>query len=120
MTRFRASLLCGALLSLATAHAQKQSDFYVREPIPTPPGEVLELGSIALLPDQKVAVASRRGDIWICTGAYDADVSKVTWKKFASGVHEPFGMFWKDGWLYLTQRPEVTRTAHPRQGDSEV
>jgi glucose/arabinose dehydrogenase len=109
MTRFRASILCGALLSVATAHAQKQADFYIREPIPTPPNEVLELGSIALLPDQKIAVASRRGDIWICTGAYDADVSKVTWKKFASGVHEPFGMFWKDGWIYLTQRPEVTR-----------
>lgn len=109
MTRFRASLLFGALLSIATAHAQKQSDFYVRESIPTPPDEVLELGSIALMPDQKIAVASRRGDIWICTGAYDADISKVTWKKFASGVHEPFGMFWKDGWLYLTQRPEVTR-----------
>lgn len=116
MTRFRASVLCGALLSLATAHAQKQSDFYVREPIPTPPDEVLELGSIALLPEQKVAVASRRGDIWICTGAYDADVSKVTWKKFASGIHEPFGMFWKDGWLYLTQRPEVTRI---KDGDGD-
>jgi glucose/arabinose dehydrogenase len=116
MTRFRASILCGALLSVATAHAQKQSDFYVREPIPTPPNEVLELGSIALLPDQKIAVASRRGDIWICTGAYDADVSKVTWKKFASGVHEPFGMFWKDGWLYLTQRPEVTRI---KDGDGD-
>ena len=109
MTRFRASLLFGALLSIAPAHAQKQSDFYVRESIPTPPDEVMELGSIALMPDHKVAVASRRGDIWICTGAHDADVSKVTWKKFASGLHEPFGMFWKDGWLYLTQRPEVTR-----------
>jgi glucose/arabinose dehydrogenase len=109
MTRFRAFLLSGLLLSAAAAHAQTQSDFYVREPIPTPPDEVLELGSIALLPDQKIAVASRRGDIWICTGAYDADVSKVTWKKFASGIHEPFGMFWKDGWIYLTQRPEVTR-----------
>ena len=91
------------------AHAQQQSDFYVREEIPLPAGEVMELGSIALMPDQKIAVTSRRGDLWICTGAYGSDLSQVKWQKFAEGLHEPLGMFWKDGWLYLTQRPEVTR-----------
>jgi hypothetical protein len=101
------AFLCGLLFS--TAHAQQQSDYYLREEIPLPKGEVMELGSVALMPDRKIAVASRRGDLWICTGAYDDDLSKVTWRKFAEGLHEPFGMFWKDGWLYLTQRPEVTR-----------
>ncbi len=93
----------------AAALAQKQSDFYTREEIPLPPGEIMEIGSIALMPDQKIAVTTRRGDLWICTGAYGADLSKVTWHKFAQGLHEPFGMFWRDGWLYLTQRPEVSR-----------
>ncbi|WP_052573239.1 PQQ-dependent sugar dehydrogenase [Haloferula sp. BvORR071] len=97
------------LASLGSASAQKQSDFYTREEIPMPPGEVLELSSIALMPDQKIAVASRRGDLWICTGAYGSDLSQVKWSKFAEGLHEPLGMFYKDGWLYLTQRPEVTR-----------
>lgn len=95
-----------ALMALS---APKQSDFYLREEIPLPKGEIMELGSVALLPDQKIAVASRRGDVWICEGAYGDDLSKVTWKKFAQGLHEPLGMFWKDGWLWLTQRPEVTR-----------
>jgi hypothetical protein len=108
MRHLRSSaFLCGLLFS--TAHAQQQSDYYLREEIPLPKGEVMELGSVALMPDRKIAVASRRGDLWICTGAYDDDLSKVTWRKFAEGLHEPFGMFWKDGWLYLTQRPEVTR-----------
>ena len=101
------AFICGLLLS--SAQAQQQSDFYRREEIPLPKDEVMELGSIALMPDQKIAVTSRRGDLWICTGAYGDDLSKVTWQKFAEGLHEPFGMFWKDGWLYLTQRPEVTR-----------
>ena len=96
-------------LLLTRASAQKQADFYIREEIPLPKGEVMEIGSIALMPDQKIAVTSRRGDLWICTGAYGDDVSKVTWKKFTGGLHEPLGMFWKDGWLYLTQRPEVSR-----------
>jgi len=105
-----ASLRGLLFLTLAgLAQAQQQSDFYTREEIPMPPGEVMELGSIALMPDQKIAVTSRRGDLWICTGAYGPDLTKVTWQKFAEGLHEPFGMFWKDGWLYLTQRPEVTR-----------
>ena len=55
--RFSA-LLCGLLLS--SASAQQQSDFYTREEIPLPKGEVMELGSIALMPDQKIAVTSRR------------------------------------------------------------
>ena len=97
------------LAAATSAPAQEQSDFYTREEIPLPQGETMELGSIALMPDQKIAVTSRRGDLWICTGAYGDDLSKVTWKKFAEGLHEPLGMFWKDGWLYLTQRPEVTR-----------
>lgn len=97
------------LFAIGLAHAATQSDYYLREEIPLPPGEVMEIGSIALLPEQKVAVTTRRGDLWICSGAYDKDLSKVTWKKFAQGLHEPFGMFWKAGWLYLTQRPEVTR-----------
>ena len=98
-----------ALLFSSFAQAATQADFYLREEIPLPPGEVMEIGSIALMPDQQIAVTTRRGDLWICSGAYGDDLKKVTWKKFAEGLHEPFGMFWKAGWLYLTQRPEVTR-----------
>ena len=101
--------LLAFILTAAFAHAVQQSDFYKREEIPLPPGEVMEIGSIALMPEQKIAVATRRGDLWICSGAYGEDLSKVTWKKFAQGLHEPFGMFWKDGAFYLTQRPEVSR-----------
>ena len=102
-------ILILSLLTATLSHATQQSDFYTREEIPLPPGEVMEIGSIALMPDQKVAVATRRGDLWICSGAYGDDLSKVTWKKFAQGLHEPFGMAWKDGALYLTQRPEVSK-----------
>ena len=108
MSSLRSSALLGALF-ISGLQAQTQSDYYDRQEIPLPHGEIMEIGSIALMPDQKVAVTTRRGDLWICSGAYDDDLSQVTWKKFAEGLHEPFGMFWKDNWLYLTQRPEVTR-----------
>jgi glucose/arabinose dehydrogenase len=109
MSLSRSFVILARLAAASSVHAQEQSDFYTREEIPLPQGEVMELGSIALMPDKRIAVTSRRGDLWICTGAYGDDLSKVTWQKFAEGLHEPLGMFWKDGWLYLTQRPEVTR-----------
>lgn len=98
------------------ASAAKPPDFYLREEIPLPPGEVMEIGSIALMPERKIAVATRRGDVWICSGAYGDDLSQVTWKKFAQNLHEPLGMFWKDGALWLTQRPEVSKI-EDRDGD---
>jgi hypothetical protein len=98
-----------ALLFPLLADAAQTSDFYLREEIPLPPGEVMEIGSIALMPEQQIAVTTRRGDLWICSGAYADDLSQVTWKKFAQNLHEPLGMFWKDGALFLTQRPEVTK-----------
>lgn len=100
--------LFGALF-LSGLGGLSADEYYQTEVIPTPEGEVMELGSIALLPDKRVAVASRRGDVWICEGAYEKDLSAVKWTKFAEGLHEPFGMFWRDGWLWLTQRPEVTK-----------
>jgi glucose/arabinose dehydrogenase len=102
------TLILSAILA-ASAIAQQQSDFYLREEIPLPDGDIMEISSIALLPEDKVAVATRRGDVWICSGAYGDDISKVTWKKFAGGLHEPLGMYYKDGSLFLTQRPDFSR-----------
>ncbi len=119
MFHLRSSALIWGLL-LTQTHAVEQSDFYIREEIPLPKGEVMEIGSIALMPDQKVAVTTRRGDLWICEGAYADDLSKVTWSKFAENLHEPLGMFWKDGSFWVHQRPEFTRitdTAGDGRGD---
>ena len=104
----RSLLLSLALISPLFA-APTQEEFYLREEIPLPKGEVMEIGSIALMPDQKVAVTTRRGDLWICEGAYADDLSKVKWTLAHRGLHEPLGMFYQDGSLILTQRPEVSK-----------
>lgn len=101
--------LFSALLASTLTLAADQSDYYKIEPIPLPEGEVIEVGSIALMPDQRVAVASRRGDIWVCTGAYGDDLSAVSWQLYYRGLHEPFGMYWKDGSLYATDRSMLAR-----------
>lgn len=98
-----------AALSAAPLLAEDAPTFYETELIPMPEGPVIEVGSIALLPDEKIAVTGRRGDVWIVSGAYDDDLSQVEWKPFAEGLHEPFGAWWDDGSLVTLQRSELTR-----------
>ncbi len=105
----RPYILSALLTSQIFAASPNQSEYYKIEPIPLPEGEVMEIGSIALMPNDRVAVTTRRGDLWICDGAYGDDLKKVKWTRFAHGLHEPLGMFWKDDSLYLTQRAEFSR-----------
>ena len=87
----------------------KEAEYYKIESF-TPPADCApEVGAIELLPDGKIAFGTRRGEIWTVENAYDADVSKAKFTKYAEGLHEILGLAWKDGWLYVTQRPEVSR-----------
>lgn len=102
-------IILSSLLVPFQAIAQKQSEFYERKEIPLPPNEVMEAGAIAIMPDKKVALATRRGDIWVCNGAYGNDLSKVTWQKYATDLHEILGLSFHAGSLYATSRPEITK-----------
>jgi hypothetical protein len=70
---------------------------------------VLEGGAIEELPDKRIAVATRRGDIYIVENAFSDPVKDVEFKLFASGLHEVLGLAYRDGSIYATQRCEVTR-----------
>lgn len=99
-------LLCFPLLG---AETPQESDYYKITTFTPPADAVLEVGSIELLPDQRLALGTRRGEVWIVSHAQDADPSKAEYKLFASGQHEILGLAWKDGWLYATNRYEVLR-----------
>lgn len=86
----------------------KESDYYPITDIPLPEGEVIEVSGIDILPDGSVVIASRRGDIFIGKNVLGKEPDPE-WTLFARGLHEVIGIAWKDGWLHLTQRPEVSR-----------
>lgn len=88
---------------------EAESKHYPITEIPIPSDIVLEVGGIEILPDNKIAVSSRRGDIYVVEGAYTEDPNDDKWIPWAVGLHEVLGLSWKNGWLYATQRPEVTR-----------
>ena len=102
-------LLAGLMItSLLVQAAPKQDDYYKFTRIPLPEGVVLEASGIAMLPNGTLAVGTRRGDIYTVSNPLGkADDMKV--KLYARGLHEPIGLHWNDGWLYATQRCEVTR-----------
>ena len=85
-----------------------ESDYYPITTLSLPEGEVIEVSGIDILPGNKVAISSRRGDIFVGEDLF-GDEPEPKWTIFARGLHEVLGIAWMDGWLYVTQRPEVTR-----------
>jgi len=72
-------------------------------------GLALEVSGMDWTADGKLAVAIRKGEVWILDGVLDAKPDKVSYKLFASGLHEPLGLL-RDGQdLLVTQRTETTR-----------
>lgn len=96
---------------MSIAYGQlKQSDYYTITSFEAPNKETsIEAGGIALMPDGKIAVCTRRGQIWTVENAFTHPETPAKWKVFAEYLHEPLGLAYKDGWLYSVQRPEVTR-----------
>jgi glucose/arabinose dehydrogenase len=102
--------LCGLLLASAVLHAAdpQESDYYKITTFETPKETALEVSSIELLPGGKLALGTRRGEIWTVTNAL-GDPANVHYQLFASGQHEVMGLAYKDGWLYETNRYEVAK-----------
>ncbi|MGI9470057.1 MAG: DUF7133 domain-containing protein, partial [Rubripirellula sp.] len=76
---------------------------------PAPDGLPLEISGMAFLPDRRLAVAIRKGEVWFLDGVYDDPPQGVTFHKFAGALHEPLGLLHHEGSLYTAQRSELTR-----------
>ncbi len=103
------ALVSLVLLTAGVATAQSENDYYKMITLPIPKALQLEVSGLALLPDGRVAAAIRKGEVWIADNIYDDPPTDVTYKQFAGGLHEPLGLAYKDGDLYLVQRTELTR-----------
>lgn len=99
-------------LSLVVADVGRAADAaepYRRVTLEHPADLTLEAGGLAKMPEGKLAVATRRGEVWIAENPYAADGRGVQWKLFATALHEPLGLAYHDGALFVGQRSEVTR-----------
>jgi len=98
-----------ALVLAASMAWAAESDYYRLITIPVPDGLKLEGSGMETLPDGRVAVAIRKGEVWIASNADEEPPRRVSFKRFASGLHEPLGLAWHNGDLLVMQRSELTR-----------
>lgn len=88
--------------------AAEEAKYYPIVNIPIPPGVPMRPGSFENLPDGRLAVGTRRGDIYFIKGAFDTP-PMPEYHLFATGQDETFALSWKDGAMLATTWGEVTR-----------
>lgn len=107
-----ASILSLAFIIPASAQkevSEKESEYYRISDVPIPEDIILEVGGMAFMPDDQLAVTTRRGEIWLIDNPYMRNGSQPRYQRFASGLHEPLGLAYRNGSLYATQRSELTK-----------
>jgi hypothetical protein len=88
--------------------AAEEAKYYPIVEIPIPSSVPMRPGGFEMLPDGRLAVGTRRGDIYFVKGALDSP-PKPEYHLFASGQDEIFALSWKDGAMTATSWAEVTR-----------
>lgn len=103
--------LLAALLPVIATAALAAGPAYKVTPYKLPDGIKLEASGLALLPDGRLAVSVRKGEVWILKNpeADPQNPDAVGYQLFATGLHEPLGLLWHEGALYTAQRSELTR-----------
>lgn len=86
--------------------AEEEAKYYRIVEIPVPKG--MEASSFEVLPDNRLAIGTRRGDIFFAKGAF-AEHPRPEFHRFASGLDELFGLSYRNGAFFVTQQTEVTR-----------
>src|SRR5262245_61814237 len=90
-----ATLVFGILTTTTLCAQDKKAaedDYYKLRPFDLPTGEVIESGRLEFLPDGKLAVGTRRGEIWLVDNALSADPKQAKFTRFAHGLHEILGL----------------------------
>lgn len=88
--------------------AEREAEFYTITEIEIPEPHFVEAGCFETLPDGRIAIGTRRGDIFFVEGL-DQKYPQPAFHKFAAGLDELLGLAHKDGALYATHAAELTR-----------
>jgi len=111
--------LASGSLSAQLNKTPDEEDYYKILTLPTPEGILLEVGGVATMPDGRIAVSTRRGDVWMVENAEMQSGTTPRYSLYASGLHEALGLAYKDEALYVAQRGELTRLMD-KNGDGKA
>jgi hypothetical protein len=103
--------LLGLTLALCPQAAQVDAEArsYAVDYLVPPDGEILEVGGMAFLPDGRLAVSTRRGQVWLVEDALADDPADARFHLFAEGLFEGLGLNVVDGEIHVMQRGELSR-----------
>ncbi len=102
-----------------TSRIQREDEVYRLRDVPIPQDILLEVGGMTFLPNDALAVSTRRGEVWIINNPYMKNGNLPVYKLFAQGMHEVLGMNYIRGDIYVVQRSEMTRL-RDLDGDGEA
>ena len=112
-------LLTGLVAARGANLADLENEYYKLITIPIPEEIVLEAGALQWIPDGRLAVSTRLGEILMVDNTLSDPPTDVKFHRFAHGLHEVLGLALKGDALYATQRGEVTRL-RDRNGDGRA
>ncbi len=105
--------------SESEAQILREAQYWERLPLPIPEGVIPEISGMVTIPDRRLLVTTRRGELWYVDGAYEDDPQPV-FTRFTSGLHEPLGISQApEGGYYVVQRSELTHI-EDRDGDGQA
>jgi len=90
----------------------------IQVPFDNPYGTLFFISGLDFFEDGSAAVCTMTGEVWL-VGGLDADLRTVTWKRFATGLHQPLGLKVVEGKVHVLGRDQITRL-HDLNGDREA
>lgn len=88
--------------------ASSEATSYSVDFLPTRPG-MIEVGGLDFLPDGRLVVSTRHGQVWIVTNPGATDPAAAKFDLFAEGLYEGLGLAVVQGEIYVLQRTELSR-----------
>lgn len=109
------------ILTTKATLSQKPDAYVIDDiplPVPNPWKRNVRLADIAFLNDQgDAAGVTFDGDVWLISGL-KGDLEAVTWKRFASGLHEPMSIVSRNGEILVFDRNGIWKLVDSN-GDKE-
>lgn len=96
-------------LAFAGGAVADESAYYRVDHLVAPPGCVAEVGGMDFLPDGRLAISTRRGQVWLVENALAPDPAAAKFTLFAEGLWEGLGLAVVDGKVVVMQRGELSR-----------
>jgi len=87
-------------------------------PYKNPYKTVMQLTSMAFLPNGNALVSTLPGDIWLIKGISD-DLKNITWQRYATGFNQPIGIHVDEDGIFVLDRGQIY-LLHDLNGDEEI